>query len=595
MTERRWRTPSVGVSLLAAVLVATAAARAGDAQVVLDKLRGLNALELAAAVRQIGAEDPDPLPAVLMGLTFWLQPRVEQAEREQRYPNPQLESAMSAAGRALAALGPARAAPIARCAVNEGSDLAHAELCSRALAELGGAAKAAVPILKEGLRSESSQARWGAMAGLVGVDGPAYSVLIEALSSPRVDVREAAAEGLGRTGSPVALKPLLRALEDPEIAPTAARAIGDLGPVALPAVTALLASEQANPSAVARIGPVAIPVLLLNLESGTEQVRRNAALTLAEMGEKAAPSLVEAMRHPSASVRRQVAEAVGDVPEAAPLTRTGLGRLATDPDPGVRVAAVMALGGDHESDESRAAVVRAVDDINRRVSWQALQTLGRFRSSAGSVRPVLVQKVELEDRYLRAAAIAGLVQLQGSAHPDQVAPILERIRKNDPDAELRTLATAYLRILLGARAPGQAALRDGVPPPPPPPPPAVPEPPLEPDPRGASTVREVPPAGGIAPPRVLRAGGTIKEPRKIKDVRPVYPDIAYQARVEGDVVLECTMGTDGTVSDVKVVKGIPLLDQAAIDAVSQWVYEPVRMDGAPVAVIMTVTVGFRLK
>jgi protein TonB len=98
----------------------------------------------------------------------------------------------------------------------------------------------------------------------------------------------------------------------------------------------------------------------------------------------------------------------------------------------------------------------------------------------------------------------------------------------------------------------------------------------------------------MAPPKVLRVGGTIKEPRKIKDVRPVYPDIAYQARVQGYVVLECTIGADGRVSDVKVVRGIPLLDQAAIDAVSQWVYEPVLMNGVPVAVIMTVTVSFRV-
>jgi protein TonB len=299
------------------------------------------------------------------------------------------------------------------------------------------------------------------------------------------------------------------------------------------------------------------------------------------------------MRHPSAEVRRLVAEAIGGVPEAAPPTRTGLVRLATDPDPGVRVAAVAALGGDHESEESRAAVVRAVDDVNRRVSWQALQTLGRFRSSAASVRPVIAQKLESPDRYLRAAAIAGLVQLQGSTHPDQVAPILDRIRENDPDAELRTLAAAYHSALSGARAPGQGAESGGVPPPPPPLP-AVPEPPLEPDPRGASTVRKATPAGGMAPPKVLRVGGTIKEPRKIKDVRPVYPDIAYQARVQGYVVLECTIGADGRVSDVKVVRGIPLLDQAAIDAVSQWVYEPVLMNGVPVAVIMTVTVSFRV-
>ncbi len=61
------------------------------------------------------------------------------------------------------------------------------------------------------------------------------------------------------------------------------------------------------------------------------------------------------------------------------------------------------------------------------------------------------------------------------------------------------------------------------------------------------------------------------------------------------MVLECTIGTDGRVNDVRIVESIPLLDQAASDAVSQWVYEPVWMNGESVSVIMTVTVGFRLK
>jgi len=593
MTELRWRIPRMGAFLLAGALCATEPASAADPQEVLNKLRGLSPGELAAAVRQIGADDPDPLPAVLVGLTFWLQPHFEKAEREATYPNPELEVALSAAGRALAALGPARSPALARCAVDESTGLPHAELCVRALAELGMAGKAALPVLKEGLRSESARVRRGAMAGLVGVDGPAYAALLEALGSPRVDVREAAAEGLGRTGSPVALKPLLGALDDPEIASTAARAIGDLGPVALDAVAVLLASEHVAPPTVARIGPLAIPVLVRNLEHRTERVRRNAAFTLAEMGESATQGLVEAMRHPSAEVRRLVAEAIGGVPEAAPSVRAGLAGLARDKDPGVRVAAVAALGGDHESEESRAAVLRAAEDVNRRVSWQALQTLGRFRGSAGLVRPVLIAKLELADRYLRAAAIAGLVQLEGSTNPAQVIPILDRVRRSDPDPELRTLAGAYRSVLLGVPASSGGAQSGGAPPPPPPFP-VVPEPPLEPDPRGSSSIREATPAGGMTSP-VVRVGGSIREPRKIKDVTPAYPEIAYQARLEGDVVLECRIGADGRVSDVKVVRGVPLLDQAAIDAVRQWVYEPVLIGGVPVAVIMTVTVGFSLK
>jgi protein TonB len=104
--------------------------------------------------------------------------------------------------------------------------------------------------------------------------------------------------------------------------------------------------------------------------------------------------------------------------------------------------------------------------------------------------------------------------------------------------------------------------------------------------------------GGIpdAPPptQAVRVGGQIKEPKKLKNVNPVYPDIAKQARVQGVVILECTISPQGKVSDVKVLRGIPLLDAAAQEAVKQWVYTPTLLNGVPVPVIMTVTVNFKL-
>jgi protein TonB len=105
--------------------------------------------------------------------------------------------------------------------------------------------------------------------------------------------------------------------------------------------------------------------------------------------------------------------------------------------------------------------------------------------------------------------------------------------------------------------------------------------------------------GGLpdAPPppqQAVRVGGQIKEPKKLKNVNPAYPDIAKQARVQGVVILECTISPQGKVSEVKVLRGIPLLDQAAVDAVKQWVYTPTLLNGVPVPVIMTVTVNFKL-
>jgi periplasmic protein TonB len=105
--------------------------------------------------------------------------------------------------------------------------------------------------------------------------------------------------------------------------------------------------------------------------------------------------------------------------------------------------------------------------------------------------------------------------------------------------------------------------------------------------------------GGLpaeAPQQVapVRVGGQIKEPKKLKNVAPVYPPIARQARVQGQVVLECTISPQGRVTNVKVVKGIPLLDTSAIEAVRQWVYTPTLLNGVPVPVIMTVTVNFTI-
>jgi protein TonB len=105
--------------------------------------------------------------------------------------------------------------------------------------------------------------------------------------------------------------------------------------------------------------------------------------------------------------------------------------------------------------------------------------------------------------------------------------------------------------------------------------------------------------GGIpaapAPIDPIRVGGGIKEPAKLKHVSPVYPDIAVRANVHGNVVLECTVSPLGRVTSVTIVKGIPLLDKAAIEAVKQWVYTPTLKDGIPVPVILTVTVQFGLK
>lgn len=84
-------------------------------------------------------------------------------------------------------------------------------------------------------------------------------------------------------------------------------------------------------------------------------------------------------------------------------------------------------------------------------------------------------------------------------------------------------------------------------------------------------------------------------PRKTHDVAPEYPDVASAARVQGIVILELTVNEEGRVSSAKVLRSIPLLDEAALSAVKQWRYEPTLVDGRAVPVIVTVTVNFRMQ
>ena len=95
--------------------------------------------------------------------------------------------------------------------------------------------------------------------------------------------------------------------------------------------------------------------------------------------------------------------------------------------------------------------------------------------------------------------------------------------------------------------------------------------------------------------RALRVGGPIKAPTKIVDVKPVYPKDAKDAGVQGVVILEIAVGPDGKVKDAKILRSVSLLDQAALDAVRQWEFTPVVVDGSPQTVIMTVTVNFTLE
>ena len=129
------------------------------------------------------------------------------------------------------------------------------------------------------------------------------------------------------------------------------------------------------------------------------------------------------------------------------------------------------------------------------------------------------------------------------------------------------------------------------PPPPPPPPPPRPKPERS---TPTTVAKRKAPTAEKETVEALRVGGSIREPRKLRNVNPVYPPEAIQARVQGVVILECTISPTGKVVQVKALRGTPLLTEAAIEAVKQWEYTPTVLDGVPVPVIMTVTVNFKL-
>jgi protein TonB len=93
----------------------------------------------------------------------------------------------------------------------------------------------------------------------------------------------------------------------------------------------------------------------------------------------------------------------------------------------------------------------------------------------------------------------------------------------------------------------------------------------------------------------VRAGELVRPPVKIADARPVYPSLARSVGVEGTVILEAVLDRTGHVDRLRVIRSVPLLDQAALDAVKQWRYTPSTLHGVPVEVLMTITVTFSLR
>ena len=90
-------------------------------------------------------------------------------------------------------------------------------------------------------------------------------------------------------------------------------------------------------------------------------------------------------------------------------------------------------------------------------------------------------------------------------------------------------------------------------------------------------------------------GGNITAPALVKRVEPTYPDLALVAKVTGMVILEASVSADGSVESVRVLRSVKFLDQAAIDAVKQWRYSPLVLNGVPTPFVLSVMLNFSVK
>ncbi len=98
-----------------------------------------------------------------------------------------------------------------------------------------------------------------------------------------------------------------------------------------------------------------------------------------------------------------------------------------------------------------------------------------------------------------------------------------------------------------------------------------------------------------APAPPLAVGGNVKQAKLISSMPPVYPALAKTQHVSGDVTVDALIDANGRVTTMKVVSGPSLLQQAAMDALKQWKYQPATLDGKAVAMHLSVTIRFRLQ
>ena len=182
----------------------------------------------------------------------------------------------------------------------------------------------------------------------------------------------------------------------------------------------------------------------------------------------------------------------------------------------------------------------------------------RPRTARWRSRPDYVDALVYKNILLRMQAVL-------SDDPQEVSDLIKQADELRSRALTLRADGAICRIARRAAACARSRLRAMPPPPPPSPPPHAPE--------FQALIDQY---------RPIRVGGSIKAPAKTRDVKPVYPPIARDASVQGVVILEALIDADGRIVDARVLRSIPLLDEAALDAVQQWrVHADAASNGVP--------------
>jgi TonB family protein len=242
---------------------------------------------------------------------------------------------------------------------------------------------------------------------------------------------------------------------------------------------------------------------------------------------------------------------------------------------------------------AEAAARQATGLVTLRVTIDELGRVAESRAKAFTVRVEGQDAFSLSFRDLDAANVEraweGTIKTAGGGPYSTrtlVRPLVEAFLRSSLDAIRQWRYDSPAKGPLTFDVSFKFGPPRGAEPPPPPPPPPPPGP------RQLRTVAEEP---AWTVDGAVRIGGAMKAPEKLKDVRPVYPPIAQSAKVSGIVIVEARIEADGRVSAARILKSIPLLDEAALDAVRQWEFTPTYLNGVATPVVMTVTVNFALQ